>query len=478
MNEKPENLLESSIEENKTKPFRLSRISRLLVYFIFLLIHILNCSDGGITNATSIEIQKQLEISSTEFGSYGSIVSIGRIIGTLIVMLFLTIFNRKYVIFLALFFKCFSYFVYLSTTKYLIRMTFLFFLGVMHVFTYVYFPAWVEQFGLQKFKTLMTSSFIQMASPVGNAFGFIFSTFLGVKNWRLAFASLALCILFLDFILLFIPNKFFSKSLFYANEIKNDDNNSSFFEYDEEKVKKKEKEKKIFNKNKYSKWLLLLKPAFVTVVFSRCILMFCFTCFQFWLGAYYTNGLHLNHEKTKIQKSISYFILYMISPTLGSTVGSFFCEKIGGCTKKKSSLLCMFFAICAGISAIFLTIPDNAYIFSFIMFCFFFFGNCMIPTLIGIGFNCVGKKEKIAAYGVNSLMCVLFGNLPAPTVYGFINDKFKDVNSRMAMRICINYIWVSVILLSINYFVRSDDVQKEIDGIDVELEDVDNGNEA
>ena len=77
-----------------------------------------------------------------------------------------------------------------------------------------------------------------------------------------------------------------------------------------------------------------------------------------------------------------------------------------------------------------------------------------MPILIGISFNCVDKKLKGASYGVNSLMCTFLGNLPAPSVYGFINDKYKDTNPKMAMACNLNYIWVNTILIALNFHFR------------------------
>ena len=78
----------------------------------------------------------------------------------------------------------------------------------------------------------------------------------------------------------------------------------------------------------------------------------------------------------------------------------------------------------------------------------------MIPILIGISFNCVDKKLIGASYGVNPLICTFLGNLPAPFVYGFINDMCKETNKRMVMACNLNYIWVNTILMTLNYFFR------------------------
>ena len=106
----------------------------------------------------------------------------------------------------------------------------------------------------------------------------------------------------------------------------------------------------------------------------------------------------------------------------------------------------------------------------------------MRPILIGISFNCVDKKIRGASYGVNSLMCTFLGNLPAPSVYGFINAIYKDTNKRLAMTINLNYIWVNTILVGLNYYFRlneksPEELAEETEAKDQELKDISNSNE-
>ena len=79
MSDNKENLIPS--EEKKT--MRLSRITRIIIFSCFFVIHLLNCSDGGVVSARSNQIKEELNINDKSFGLYGSIVQIGRIIGTL-----------------------------------------------------------------------------------------------------------------------------------------------------------------------------------------------------------------------------------------------------------------------------------------------------------------------------------------------------------------------------------------------------------
>ena len=471
MSDKQENLVTS--EEGKPH-IRLSRWTRIIIFACFFIIHLLNCSDGGVVSARSNQIKEELNINDKSFGIYGSIVQIGRIIGTLSVMILLNLFDRKYLIFFALLLKCATFLIYFVTTNYYIIMGFRFLQGFSHVFTYVYFPTWVDQFGLQNYKTIMTS-FIQTASPFGSVFGFNVTTFLG--DYKYGFALLAFTILPLDFILLFMPDRFFSpKIFFYKVEKEEHDGRESvfsLFEIDEEKMKQKQAEKEKKPEGP-SIWFQLLRPVFATIVLARTVLMFSFMGTHYWIGDYFQNALG---QDGKLAKASIYSVVSLVGPFTGSMVGAAVCEKVGGYTKRASSLLCCGFSVLTGICAVLIPMTNDMMVFTVELFLFFFFANCMMPILIGISFNCVDKKLKGASYGVNSLMCTFLGNLPAPSVYGFINDLYKETNPKMAMACNLNYIWVNTILIFLNFHFRKSEKTeiKEVD--ETELKTIDENKE-
>ena len=471
MSDKQEKLVTS--EEGKPH-IRLSRWTRIIIFVCFFIIHLLNCSDGGVVSARSNQIKEELNINDKSFGIYGSIVQIGRIIGTLSVMILLNLFDRKYLIFFALLLKCATFVIYFFTANYYIIMGFRFLQGFSHVFTYVYFPTWVDQFGLQNYKTIMTS-FIQTASPFGSVFGFNVTTFLG--DYKYGFALLAFTILPLDFILLFMPDKFFSPKIFFykVHKEEHDGRESVFslFEIDEEKMKQKQEEKAKKPEGP-SIWLQLLRPVFATIVLARTVLMFSFMGTHYWIGDYFQNALG---QDGKLAKASIYSVVSLVGPFTGSMVGAAVCEKVGGYTKRASSLLCCGFSVLTGICAVLIPMTNDMMVFTVELFLFFFFANCMMPILIGISFNCVDKKLKGASYGVNSLMCTFLGNLPAPSVYGFINDIYKETNPKIAMACNLNYIWVNTILIALNFHFRKGEKTEIKDVDETELKTIDENKE-
>ena len=439
MSDKQEKLVTS--EEGKPH-IRLSRWTRIIIFVCFFIIHLLNCSDGGVVSARSNQIKEELNINDKSFGIYGSIVQIGRIIGTLSVMILLNLFDRKYLIFFALLLKCATFVIYFFTANYYIIMGFRFLQGFSHVFTYVYFPTWVDQFGLQNYKTIMTS-FIQTASPFGSVFGFN----------------------------VFSPKIFFYKV--HKEEHDGRESVFSLFEIDEEKMKQKQEEKAKKPEGP-SIWLQLLRPVFATIVLARTVLMFSFMGTHYWIGDYFQNALG---QDGKLAKASIYSVVSLVGPFTGSMVGAAVCEKVGGYTKRASSLLCCGFSVLTGICAVLIPMTNDMMVFTVELFLFFFFANCMMPILIGISFNCVDKKLKGASYGVNSLMCTFLGNLPAPSVYGFINDIYKETNPKIAMACNLNYIWVNTILIALNFHFRKGEKTEIKDVDETELKTIDENKE-
>lgn len=157
---------------------RLSRGIRFMIFVIFWFIQLFNCSDGGVVSSSSNKIKQDLGFNDRQFGQYGSIVQLGRISGTFIVMILLNTLNRKFLMVFAICLKCSSFLIYFLTFNSWVVVAFRYLQGVSHVFPYVYFPTWCDQFGILKYKTIMLSA-MQTASPFGSVFGFSVTTFIG-----------------------------------------------------------------------------------------------------------------------------------------------------------------------------------------------------------------------------------------------------------------------------------------------------------
>ena len=122
------------------------------------------------------------------------------------------------------------------------------------------------------------TSIIVTAPPFGSVFCFSISTFL--NSYKYGFALLAFSMLPLDNCLLFIPQKYFSKRIFFYKSISEEINGRqtvySLFEIHKEIMSGKKLSKSLKKNPGILIWAYLLKPIFATIVFARCILLYCF----------------------------------------------------------------------------------------------------------------------------------------------------------------------------------------------------------
>ena len=136
------------------------------------------------------------------------------------------------------------------------------------------------------------TSFIQTASPFGSVLGFNITTWL--NDFKHGFALLAFSILGLNFILIFMPDDYFSPKIFFYKKVTEEKEGResiySLFEVDEEKMKKKQEEKSKKSGGP-SIWLQLLRPVFATIVLARTVIMFSFMGTHYWIGDYFSNAL-------------------------------------------------------------------------------------------------------------------------------------------------------------------------------------------
>ena len=459
---KEEQFSETSNETHEK--VRLSRHIRLFIFFIFWILHFLNCSDSGIPTASSNNIKKVLKFTDSQFGNYGSLVQLGRLTGTVIGLNILNICNRKILIIFAPFIKSLTLLVYYYTDNFWIIMTCRYIQGFVHVSTYIYFPTWIEQFGLQKYKGLMINS-IQTASPFGSVFGFALCTFMGTDNWKKCFSLLAYSIMFLICVLFFIPEKYFSSQIYFSRHIEISQNEDeehiegrgsiySLFEKNESHIKEKNPTENI--------WCEVLNAIFLSIVLARAVILFIFMVVHYWIGDYFINVLDVEN---KLAKTLSYSIISLVGPFVGTIIGRYTIEYIGGYEQKKATLLCIFYSILTCISGSFVSKANSLLSFTFILFLFFVFANCQIPILIGISINNVPQKFKAMSYSVNNLICTFFGYLLAPAIYGYINDYYKLRDKKMALRFAFYYVWGNLFYLLIcgiiQFLTREEDEDEE-----------------
>ena len=343
----------------------LKRSVRWIIMALYIIINMLMMIDTGLLSSASTKIKQSLNIDDKKFGLFGSCNHTGRIIGTILFMFIFNKFNRKNLLIIPLYINSFSIFLFIITD--IIPLLFITRIinGLCTTFAFIYFPIWIDQFGIQTKKTTMMS-LIQMASPLGMVLGYTMNTFIGSNKWQKTLLIESISLLFFVSIIILIPRKYFSKKLCFKQHFVGIDNIKQMKNL---KFKKKDKNSKKLNEgnnikvtdnhkleinrtslfgenNQYNspneiftfrkkiKYILSNK-IFIYTVLYKSINQFICCGIGFWLTDYLENILG---EKNSYNRLYSYIIIIVIAPIIGMSLGGFIGSLTGGYEKKQSVL--------------------------------------------------------------------------------------------------------------------------------------------
>ena len=162
----------SGNDTQKVKDFSLNRGIRWVLMIIFTLLYAFLMLNVGIFTAATNQLKEDLRLDNEQYGLLGSYNGGGKIIGTVIFMIIVNRFNRKYLLIIPLFISSISIFLFTRFENRYILYILRGINGICQVFGFIYFPIWIDQFGIQKRKTLMMT-LIQLAAQFGMVGGYL-----------------------------------------------------------------------------------------------------------------------------------------------------------------------------------------------------------------------------------------------------------------------------------------------------------------
>ena len=159
-------------QENVVIGVELPKRKRIELFIVLALTNILLNMDHGTIPAATNEIMKELSIEEALLGTLGSLVYVGVLIGSFSLIKLIDVTNRKKLCFLT---TIFNGLLIWSFTK-VNNIPFLFinriFVGICQAYVSIYFPVWIDQYGMKSWKTSMMAVF-NITSPLGVIIGFI-----------------------------------------------------------------------------------------------------------------------------------------------------------------------------------------------------------------------------------------------------------------------------------------------------------------
>ena len=478
----------------------LKRDIRWTIMIIYLLISIIISMDTGLFTSASTLIKETLKIDDKKFGLFGSCIHFGRIFGTIIFMFIFNIFNRKNLLIISFFINCISIFCFTITDNIIILFISRIINGFCTSFGIIYFPIWIDQFGIQNKKTLMMS-LLQMAFPIGMILGYTTNTILGSKKWKITLLIETISLFIFNLFLIFIPKKYYSKKLCfkqhfdgvekikqmkkikirkksnqdskltnnykkkYSNDI-NESNNKNNIEINRNSLFSQnnldnKKNDDIFSFKKKIKFIITNKIYICTILYKS-INQFILSGLTFWLTDYLENILE---EKNSFQRLYIYIEAIVIGPIIGIAIGGFLGSMTGGYEKKNSVLAIFILQAISSLFSIFVPLVNNINLFSLYLTLFNLFMSSVIPVNTGLILWTLPKNLKGFGNGVGNLITTIIGKFPSPLLYGYIQYIFNDYNKRIGMHFLMKISFLGEICLAFATLFRFKDNFTEIEKV-------------
>ena len=452
---------QSTIVTSSNGEISLYKSIRWIIITIFTIIYTLLMINVGIMSAATRTIKSSLNLNNETFGLLSSLNSTGRIIGTFLFMGIINFFNRKYIVLIPLYINSISVIAFTLSDVHIILYITRMLNGVCQVFGFIYFPMWIDQFGIQKRKTFMLT-LIQLASPLGMVTGYAMNIYLGSENWRKGFWYEAIGeIIFLSLVL-FVPGKYFSRHLFFKchfdgfERLENGQSRVASIFYTPQKDPKEKAHSGSVGKNLL---LILQNKIFIFSVLYKAMSQIICVGLGVWLTDYLENQLHV---ESKFLKFNTYVFVIVVGPMIGMSFGGFCGSLTGGYEKKRSVLLICVFHFISAIISLCVVFVDNIYFFNAIMVVFFIFNCAVVPVLTGLILWSMPKHLKGLGNGISSLVSTFLGKFPAPLIYGILQERYGSYYNKIGMfgLLSTSLLGVLFLVLTVIYRYRMDDEEK------------------
>jgi len=448
--------IEDYIPDN-SEEVKINTLEKNFIFNLFLIGNMLLAMDHGIIPA-STEPLRRLSNFDQIIGLFGSLVYFGNMIGSIIIFKIIDEYNRKFLLNLSFLINS----ICLLTFTYFENIPFLFLnrivTGMFQSFINIYLPVWANAFGEKNKRTTMIAE-IQLMSPIGIFLGYLIAAIFinndPIDGWENAFIIQAIAIFVIMIIFIFVPSIYFDNDIISVNIKENNEKEIEKF------VKLKDKTENLYQisnltfKEKLS--ILLSKKVFLFSILALSVLIYVISGIQYWISDYMNNVLLIKSAKNRL---FYFTIICFTAPTLGVLLGTiaknYFCET----STKKSLYFILILAILAALNAFLFPIVDNLIYFIITMWLTLFFGGGIVPVITNVIINSVPKKLEASGNSITNLLSNLLGYLPAPYVYGILNDIIQD-KGRISMRFNMWYSILGVIFIALaTYNYNKKETQK------------------
>ena len=449
------------LKKQTLRRVKLNRYYRLFLYFIVISVEgAMNISSGLLSSATK-EIKTSLDMNDAKFGMFGTLNGIGRVIGSTLFGMYNLRLSRKCIQTICIGFHAVFLLFFKLTNNGNILICMRGLTGLTQMPPSIYCCVWIDQFGLQSFKTIQITA-VQLFQTTGKCIGFFLNMYFGLHNWKAGFLLESIYLFFCSFCCLISSEDYFSRTLF-PEEHKEDTRCTSYKEIELHH----EQKNTFFSDMKY----LLCDHLYMIAMICRCILHGLNTCLHFWLADFIRNVIQ---EKDQLTLTLLYSLICFAGPFGGILINTFLKPYIGQYDSPKSSWPLVILQIIASIFAINIGYMKTTMMVTIITICYLSFNSSALPIVQGVLISCVNSEYAATGFALASILTQSLTSGATPVLYGLINDMYKDKYPWLAMVSVMSLQFVAVPFLVILAFLRNksfDEKEKEKDLIEMEEND-------
>jgi MFS family permease len=471
---KKENSSDSNIKSDfKNDPnILISKSDRWYVYSLLVISNIFIQMDHGSIPASTWNLYKIFK-SNKEIGLFGSFVFIGNLIGALIYFYLINIYQRKKLLIFSMFCISICLITFILTTNTLFLLLNRGILGIFQAYFVIYLPLWCNQYGITNQRSIMLS-IGQLTTPLGVFVGYLIaSECISINEdigWKFSFVIQSVIIIIMIFLLYRVSENLFESKYESFKDEKNV-TDITFFKISESIIIDQDTNiNDIINMSYFIE--IFSHKVYVLSILSISCLYYAVTGVQYWAGDYMNRVLKVHSP----QKRLLYFsVICFTSPTLGVISAGYKVNKLkNGYNNIRVYDYCFFAAIFTFVNGIISAFMSKINLFIFFTWLAFFSGGAIMPILTGIIITSLPQHLRASGNSMQLFFGTLLGYLPAPYIYGVLEDFFDDGGKKSYFSNMV-VLFFCVILLGYCRKIKYEEIDEDKNEIDL-INVVENGN--
>ena len=430
------------MKEDDSKPKAPTRITLSRGYRIFLWACLVSVecainNSSGLLSSASKTIKATLKLNDKQFGLVGSANGLGRTLGSSVFIFVNTRMSAKWTCAFFVIVKGFFLIAFkiVNSGEMLVIMRGL--VGVVHMPPSIYLPVWIDQFGVQKLKTLM-QSVVLVVQPGGKVVGFLLHIIVGDAEWRMGFVLEGIYLVAVGFVFALSPIQYFDSKLQVVKdpdggehvEVKKGKQVSKISVFEEKEDLPDSGEKKQAPSFFSDMIELCTNGTFLTSSWIRAVIYGVNTAFHFWIADYMRTVMDINNPSTIF---FSYTIIALAGPIGGVLCNAIINPWMGGYESSKSSYALLILHLVSCVFGVAFPLFMGLYPFCLLCGLYLVFNSSMLSILQGVIVSSIPPRLKSTGFSITNIVTMLVTSGPSPVLYGYVNDKYKTWYKPLAM---------------------------------------------